>query len=159
MYTLCFILLICISVLTCRLVRLYVSKDIQEVTPSTLRGFEHSTASYLILPSHRHRQALRRMRHLHWHSLARSRVSRHRIRQWPNLWTSYCFTTNPYPNSTSACRDSLVTTPQTSLLTALGESELPKHEIRLLQCIHMCVYIYMYIHSKRVLTYPACVMY
>ena len=97
MYTLCFILLICISVLTCRLVRLYVSKDIQEVTPSTLRGFEHSTASYLILPSHRHRQALRRMRHLHWHSLVRSQVSRHRIRQWPNLWTSYCFTKNPYP--------------------------------------------------------------
>ena len=45
MYTLCFILLICISVLTCRLVRLYVSTDIQEVTPSTLRGFEHSTAT------------------------------------------------------------------------------------------------------------------
>ena len=69
--------------------------------PCPLRSYEHLTASYLILPSHRHRQALGRMRHLHWHSLVRSRVLRHRIRQCP-LWTSYlstsyCFTKNPYP--------------------------------------------------------------
>ena len=111
------------------------------LSPSTQRGFKHLTASCLILPSHQHRQALRRMRHPHWHSLVKSRVPRHRIRQLPNLWTSYCFTTNPYFNSTSACRDSLVTTPQTSLLTALGRSELPKHEIRLLQYMYMCLYI------------------
>jgi len=150
MYTLCFIWLICTSVIW------YTGGNLP---PSTQRGFEHLTASCLILPSHQHRQALRRMRHLHWHSLAKSRVSRHRIRQWSNLWTSYCFTTNPYPNFTSACRDSLVTTPQTSLLTVLGRSKLPKHEIRLLQYMYMCVYIYMYTHSKRVLTYSACVMY
>ena len=101
-------------------------------SPSTLRGFEHLTAIYLILPSQWHHQALRRMRHLHWHSLARSRVSRYRIRQWPNLWTSYCFTMNPYPNSTLACRDSLVTTPQTSLL---------KWRLLLLLLVktHMCI--------------------
>ena len=60
--------------------------------------------------------------------------------------------------STSACRDSLVTTPQISLLTAEERSELPKHEIRLLPYIYMYVYIYMFIHSKRVLAYPTCVM-
>jgi len=143
-----------------------LSIHIQEATLplllSPLRGFEHLTASYLLLPSHRHRQALpwRCMRHLYWHSPARSQVSRHCMRRWPNLWTSYCFTRNPYTNSTSACRDFLVTTPQTSLLTALERSELPKHEpeIRLLQYIYLHVHIYMYLHSKRVLTYPTCVM-
>ena len=68
--------------------------------PSPLRGFEHLAARYLILSSCRHRQAPRCMRHLHWHSRARSRVLRHRIRRWPNLWTSYFFTRNPYTNST-----------------------------------------------------------
>ena len=106
---------------------------------SPLRGFEHVTASNLISPFHQHSQVLRRMRYLHWHLLARSRVSRHRIQQWPNLWTSQSLTTHPYPNSTSACSDSLVTTLPTSLLTALEPSELPKHEpeIRLLPYIYM----------------------
>ena len=48
--------------------------------PPSLRVFEHLIARYLNTPSHLHLQALRRIRHLHWHPLVRSRVSRHRIR-------------------------------------------------------------------------------
>jgi len=50
--------------------------------PPYIRGFEHLTTSYLNTPCHRHRQALRRIRYLHLHPLARSRVprSRHRMR-------------------------------------------------------------------------------
>ena len=65
----------------------------------SLRGFEHLTASYLNTPFHRHRQALRHIRHLHWHPLARSRVSRLGMQWWPNLRTSHSFTTHLYPNS------------------------------------------------------------
>ena len=142
-----FHIIICISVLTCRLVRLYVSIHIQVATLplllSPLQGFEHLTASYLLLPSYRHRQALRRVRHLHWHSRARPRVSRHRIRRWPNLWTSYRFTTNPYPNSTLACRDSLVTmtTPQTSLLQHWNKASYQSMRFAYYN-IHTCMYTY-----------------
>jgi len=147
MYVCCmFHIILCICVLTCRLVRLYASEYRYtggNPPPSPLRGFEHFTASYLTLPSHRHRKALRRMRHLYWHSLARSRVSRHRIWQWPNLWTSCRFTTNPYPKSTSACRDSLVTvtTPQTSLLQLWNEASYQSMRFAYYN-IHTCMYTY-----------------
>ena len=43
-------------------------------TPPSLRGFENLTASYFNTPFHRYRQVLRRIRHLHWHPLAKSQV-------------------------------------------------------------------------------------
>ena len=48
--------------------------------PPHLRGFEHLTTSCLNTPCHRHRQALRRIRYLHLHPLARSRAPRSRYR-------------------------------------------------------------------------------
>jgi len=53
--------------------------------PPSLRVFEHLTTSYLNTPFHRHRQALRHIRHLHWHPLVRSRVSRFAAHSW--LWS------------------------------------------------------------------------
>jgi len=83
-----------------------------------------------------------------WHSLDRVQVSKHHIRLWSNLWTGHSLNTHPYPNSTSACKDPLVTTPQTSLLKALEPSELPKLEACLNIYKSMYTYTCIYIKSE-----------
>jgi len=63
----------------------------------SLRGFEHLSASYLITPFHQHRQALRCIRYLHGHPLARS----HQTQPW-----NWCHTCQTFP---SPCNVSLLT--------------------------------------------------
>jgi len=54
------------SVLTCRLFIEIVSIHMYETTlPFSRTDFKHLNASYLNIPSHWHRQVLRRMRHLY----------------------------------------------------------------------------------------------